>query len=44
MEGVVRRAGEGHGEPREVVIGGEVGHFDALLAEFDAELPAPGLP
>jgi len=38
MEGVVRRAGEGHGDPREVAIEGAPEHFDALLDEFDPDL------
>ena len=38
MEGVVRRAGEGYGDPREVEIGGDPERFAALVDEFD-----PGL-
>lgn len=38
MEGVVRRAGEGYGEPREVDIGGAAERYDALLGEFDPAL------
>lgn len=40
MEGVVRRAGEGYGEPREVEISGDPARFDALLEEFDPGLLA----
>lgn len=35
MEGVVRRAGEGYGEPREVVIEASPENFAALVDEFD---------
>lgn len=38
MEGVVRRAGEAYGEPREVEIGGDALNFDALVDEFDPAL------
>lgn len=38
MEGVVRRAGEGYGDPREVEIGGDPERFAALVDEFDPEL------
>ena len=38
MEGVVRRAGGGHGEPREVEVGGDPARFDALVLEFDQAL------
>ena len=38
MEGVVRRAGEGYGEPREVEIGGDPERFQALVDEFDPSL------
>jgi hypothetical protein len=38
MEGVVRRAGEGHGDPREVAIEGAREHFEALMEEFDPDL------
>jgi hypothetical protein len=38
MEGVVRRAGEGHGDPREIEIGGEPERYDALVGEFDPAL------
>jgi len=38
MEGVVRRAGEGFGDPREVAVEGEVGAYLALLDEFDPAL------
>lgn len=40
MEGVVRRAGEGYGEPREVEIEGDPERFDALMDEFDPALLA----
>lgn len=35
MEGVVRRAGEGLGEPREIEIARDVARFDDLLQELD---------
>lgn len=38
MEGVVRRAGEAYGEPREVEIGGDPDRFAALVDEFDPAL------
>lgn len=38
MEGVVRRAGEAHGEPRHVEIEGAEEGFVALLDEFDPAL------
>lgn len=38
MEGVVRRAGEAYGEPREVEIAGDPLKFDALVVEFDPAL------
>jgi len=38
MEGVVRRAGEAYGEPREVEIAGDAARFDALVEEFDPSL------
>lgn len=38
MDGVVRRAGEEHGEPREVEIEGSAAAFDVLMEEFDAAL------
>lgn len=38
MEGVVRRAGEAYGEPREVEIGGDAERFTALVDEFDPAL------
>lgn len=38
MEGVVRRAGEGYGEPREVEIAGDPARFHALVDEFDPAL------
>jgi hypothetical protein len=40
MEGVVRRAGEEYGEPREVEIGGDPLRFGALVDEFDPALLA----
>ena len=40
MEGVVRRAGEAYGEPREVEIAGDPLKFDALVDEFDPVLLA----
>ncbi len=40
MEGVVRRAGEGHGDPREVEIAGAGALYDALVKEFDPALLA----
>lgn len=40
MEGVVRRAGEGLGDPREVEIGGEPARYHALVEEFDPTLLA----
>lgn len=40
MEGVVRRAGEGLGEPREVEISRDPGRFAALLHELSAEAAA----
>jgi len=42
MAGVVRRAGEGQGEAREVEIGGSAEKFEELLEEFDMDfLEAP---
>jgi len=41
MEGVVRRAGEAYGDPREVEIGGDPGRFEALVDEFDPTLLVP---
>jgi hypothetical protein len=38
MEGVVRRAGEGQGDPREVTVGGDPATFAALMDEFDPSL------
>lgn len=38
MEGVVRRAGEAYGDPREVEIAGDPMRFDALVDEFDPAL------
>lgn len=40
MEGVVRRAGEGHGDPREIEIGGDPACYDTLIEEFDPALLA----
>jgi hypothetical protein len=37
MEGVVRRAGEGLGEPREFEIAGEVARFESLLDDLENE-------
>lgn len=41
MEGVVRRAGEAYGDPRQVEVERDASRFDALLAEFDPALLAP---
>jgi hypothetical protein len=41
MDGVVRRAGEDHADPRHVEIGGDAAAFDALLEEFDPALLDP---
>lgn len=38
MEGVVRRAGDGFGDPREVPVQGDPGEYAALLDEFDPAL------
>jgi len=38
MAGVVRRAGEAYGEPREVDIEGSADRFAALVDEFDPQL------
>jgi hypothetical protein len=38
MAGVVRRAGEAYGEPREVEIEGSAERFGALVDEFDPAL------
>ena len=38
MDGVVRRAGEETGEPREVVIEGSPEAFEELMKEFDPAL------
>lgn len=38
MQGVVQRAGDGAGEPREVEIAGSAQKYEGLLEEFDAEL------
>ena len=35
MEGVVRRSGEGAGEPREIVIDGTASKFEELMEEYD---------
>lgn len=37
MEGVVRRAGQGHGDAREVAVDGSAERFEALLGEFDSD-------
>jgi hypothetical protein len=37
MKGVVRRSGEGQGEPREIEIGGSAERFEELMEEFDSE-------
>lgn len=37
MSGVVRRSGEGQGEPREVEIGGSQVQFEELMEEFDED-------
>lgn len=41
MQGVVQRAGEAFGEPREVEIAGSDGRWQAWLGEFAPELLAP---
>jgi len=41
MEGVVRRAGEAYGEPRQVEIEGDPERFGALVDEFDPSLLVP---
>lgn len=41
MEGVVRRAGEAYGDPRQVEVERDPARFDALLEEFDPALLAP---
>lgn len=41
MHGVVRRAGEELGEPREVVLGGSAPAFEELMSEFDPTLLEP---
>jgi hypothetical protein len=38
MAGVVRRAGEAYGEPREVEVEGDVERYAALISEFDPAL------
>lgn len=38
MHGVVQRAGDAAGEPREVEIGGSPQKYEGLLEEFDEEL------
>jgi hypothetical protein len=40
MEGVVRRAGGGQGDPRQVEIEGEAERYEALVGEFDPSLYA----
>lgn len=37
MKGVVRRSGEGQGEPREIEIGGSPERFEELMEEFDTD-------
>lgn len=37
MQGVVRRAGEGQEEPREIEIGGSPERFEELLEEYDLQ-------
>jgi len=48
MDGVVRRARDELGEPREIVLDGKPDAFEELMAEFDAALlepsPASGAP
>ena len=41
MDGVVRRARDELGEPREVVLGGKTEAYEELMAEFDAALLEP---
>ena len=36
MQGVVRRAGEGSGEPREVEIGGSAARFEEMMEAYDS--------
>lgn len=44
MEGVVRRAGEGHGDPRVVEVEGDAAAFAALLQELESENEEEGGP
>ena len=44
MDGVVRRARDELGEPREVVLEGRSEVFDELMAEFDPALLEPATP
>jgi hypothetical protein len=44
MEGVVRRAGEGHGDPRVVEVEGNAATFAALLKELESENEEEGGP
>jgi hypothetical protein len=37
IEGVVRRSGEGLGEPREIDVQGSPARFEELLEEFDTQ-------
>jgi hypothetical protein len=39
MDGVVRRSREAPGDPREVVIGGDVATFETLVAELEDAIP-----
>lgn len=41
MEGVVRRAGEAYGEPREVAVDRDPAVFEGVLGEFDPDLLVP---
>jgi hypothetical protein len=38
MQGVVQRAGDAQGDPREIEIGGSAEKYEDLLEEFDEEL------
>lgn len=42
MEGVVRRAGEDHADPRMVEIGGDPAAFEAVLDELEPEVEGDG--
>lgn len=44
MNGVVRRAGDDFGDPREVEVQGDEARWHAFLAEFDADLLLPEEP